>query len=417
MIGEDNRAKDDKNRELPKDVEADYKKRYFDADAKYIVGGVEVGKKTGFDKAYYGLVTGKGDDKVTVNGGKDYVHTGKGHDTIDLGDGADIAKPAQGIDVVDLGSEEGLEKGDGDADVHILGSKVLNGFGETPEDSFDLVRNFEEGSGADVTRLVKPGFGAEVDDDASGHKKYYADPVDADMPEISAPNEIAASSDVDIFELLPAFGTVNLDGAIQDQNPNGEETVEKNFFSMLETKNAVDDYSSYLEEHPEGVFSLVYDNDGPNVNAGLFHISSPYIIEKGVSEDTAAFGRTPDIGAQWVTPDGTPLLSVRNDSDETETFTWEHQNSNASGEFDVPANGWYFVPESGIPEQGSTRFFNESGQQIGQGTLDLSETEVRQIEEMNVELVSVYEDVGAGEMEADDFQFVGVNNNLDEMIV
>ena len=295
-----------------------------DGSAKPIVGGVFDSASGDFEKAYFGLVLGKKGDTADTGAGSDYVHGNRGNDDLNVGADADVVEPGRGIDVADLGSTPDDEDGDGAADLHIIGEDVLGPLGEKPEDSFDLVRNFEEGTGNDVTRLVKAGF---VNEQAPTTLTSSSDYTvrDADMPQISNNDQIVNASDVDIFEILPDFITVNLDAAIQNLNPNGEDTVEENFFSEIEGNSPAGALSDYLADpgNGEGVFVLAYDEDGPNVNAGLFFVN--------------------DNGQESI----------------------EQQN----GEFPV-------------------NFGRE-----------------------DVQLVSVYEDVGGGEMEADDFQLVGVEQN------
>lgn len=353
---------------------------------------------------FFGLVTGSGDDIVNAGAGEDYVFTGAGDDELNGGEGADILEGGTGFDIVDHGA---TSPGDEAGDISIFGEDVLNGFGRKPDDSFDLFLNFEEGSGPDVTRLYKPGFGNPT----------TPDPDNADMPEISSPGELSNSTDVDIFELTTDFGTVNLDAAIQNLNASGENTAETNFFSMLEAEDAVDDLSDYLFDHPEGVFALVYDNDGENVNAGLFHIQSKFLFEKGASQDTAAPALDGNGDQLFVPGTDTPYLFARNDSDHHETFTWDHSPSGDSGSFEVPPDGAYFVAAPGLPKDGSFSVENSDGDDLPgtPGTIspstrsdDFSALEEKGafVSEDSVQLVGVYQDVGANEMEADEFQFV-----------
>jgi hypothetical protein len=348
LVGTDDQANDEENSTLPSDVEGDYDDRDFDADAKPIIGGL----LPNFAPAYFGLVTGNGDDILgadliddastsdSLGGGNDYAHAGAGDDILRGGLDSDVLEGGTGTDVVDHGASS---DGDGAADLHIIGNDVLNGGvnsteallapGLNPEDSYDLVKNFEEGSGNDVTRLIAEGF---VNPGAGGVSPVsmgsYTTPKDADMPQITDNSQIENASNVDIFEILPSFFTVNLDKAIQIDNPNGEDTVEKNFFSEVEGNSTAEALSDYLGENPQGVFVLVYDQDTPtpgdgpdgeNVNAGLFYV-----------------------------------------------------------------NGQEQEPEP-QQENGTSVIFGEE----------------------DVQLISVYEGVGAGNMEADDFQLVGVEQN------
>jgi hypothetical protein len=117
---------------------------------------------------------------------------------------------------------------------------------------------------------------------------------------------------------------------------------------------------------------VIYGDGLPNGGTG----ADVYVVNTAQPDnDTAAFATGGDPRFQWVTGDGTPLLYVRNDSGAEATFRFAHNNG-TTGDFTVPA-GTSFVAVTGIPETGSTTFYDDSDQQIGQGTLNLDRTQVR----------------------------------------
>ncbi len=256
-------AGDDDNDDLPDHVENDME----DEDA------LEVAGVNHDNEDFFGIVTGFGDDSVTTGSGSSYIYTGYGDDTVVAGGGGDLVDAGPGFNDVTLGASP-----DEAADTHVLkrpdkvvdvGVRTLDSdLNDKIVDGYDLVRDFEEGSGDDVTELY--GFDQFFSDFSGGLPDSGGNVtiteidlnVDTASPGGNEARFRANNDSVEMFEVL--FDFVNID-ATGSPTAQKQEQIEDDFMANIADNL---DFSEYGNE--KALF-LVYDRDeqDTNTNAAL----------------------------------------------------------------------------------------------------------------------------------------------------
>jgi len=286
---------DNANANLPDFVENSIE----DADA-FEVSGVNHEEQD-----YFGIVTGLEDDSITTGSGSSYIFANAGDDTVVAGGGSDLVDGGLGFNDITLGASP-----DEAADTHVLKArdKVLfdgnlgrmSDDGPSIEFGYDLIRDFEAGTGDDVTELEgfanRPNRFGDSFDVAGGpwDDDTAADGVPATVQEVGSEDTAEflglpevfqpSNEDVEIFEIL--FETINIDapdtGPDATSKANIEDSFKANLGDNLEFSNYDDDYA----------FFLAYDNDTQtsNSNAALF------LVEVGADDEPN--GPTPMAGLE-----------------------------------------------------------------------------------------------------------------------
>lgn len=384
---------------------------------------------------YFGLVTGFGDDTVTTDvgieddeePGQTWAFTGFGNDDVSVGPGEDIVDGGAGFDEIDLGEQspgddaedivitkvnDALQNISFDVDIPGLDPNDLSdvaddlvdddgnldptqlaqleaGFGIGDEwygapslDSHDVIENFEAGTGEDVNQLYGwpdfrpdgsssgPGFG-----DANGNARMAQigplEPSDGfSITESDFPNN-------DIFEILATDdepnSAINLLPGIQDQNDEGKTQVEENFVAQFTSTLNGGDFQGYLDDNDQGTFFLVYGSpeeagsEDP-ADAALLYVND---TEQRLNQEFK--------GSE-------PTFPLNGDNAPQSGYNYEDlRDINDAFGLDIP------VPE-GTPADPDPASIITGGTQVGQS-------------DVYVNLVNIYTEVGANEMEADDFQF------------
>ena len=219
------------------------------------------------------------------------------------------------------------------------------------------------------------------------------EPVDPEPPRLIDPPTFQPPAEPPILLTPPSLQLLN-DTGVSDNDGISSTGIVK--------ITGLDDLATWEYSIDGGSTWVAAAEDDRLYGDGYFLPPGVIALDESVSKAAVAFQKGgPGFSMHVTDKTGQAYITVRNPTDQTLHYRWEHNTGEAGTFIAIP--GLSFVPAS-IPTGGSTRFYDQADNPVGQGTLSNNPKTLEQTATTTRATIAWGIDVPPGEYAAGDIQ-------------